>query len=326
MNNLSQDQRTKINNIKHTFNKPLDNSNNYVTFTARITKVVYVKALNSYRYGWEAITKSGNGIIQIDIQNGTSGEFYNRLATCIEELTNTPTPPKNSAVASLGEIVVMTRNYYGYFFSSNGGKKLPVLNLVDPLLDEKYWAVTSSDSVVRFLYLDALETPIDGRKKTINLAAQVKPADATLTTVTWVSTDQSVASVVGGQVLALTPGSTTIMCVADDNNLYDSIKIVVRQLKTGLTEFTEPADMNYPIFTPSTNLIPVTSIKMIDTLQLSAIPVKFRVLQRAFYNYEEDRNYEFYREITVGSNGAIVQISELIRIDGFETTLHDHAI
>lgn len=55
-----------------------------------------------------------------------------------------------------------------------------------------------------------------------------------------------------------------------------------------------------------------------------AVPknAKLRILIRQFYDYQNDRNFEYYRELTFSPNGKLIKVDTVVKVDGFETTLH----
>ena len=49
---------------------------------------------------------------------------------------------------------------------------------------------------------------------------------------------------------------------------------------------------------------------------------KIRVLVRMEYDYQTDRNYEYYRELLFSPMGKLIKVDTIVKVDGFETTLH----
>ena len=70
---------------------------------------------------------------------------------------------------------------------------------------------------------------------TATLTATVSPNNATNKTVTWSSTDESVATVSGGIVTPVGPGTTAIIVTTEDGGFIASRTVNVAQLATGVT-------------------------------------------------------------------------------------------
>lgn len=49
---------------------------------------------------------------------------------------------------------------------------------------------------------------------------------------------------------------------------------------------------------------------------------KVRILIRQYYDYQTDHNYEYYRELIFSPQGNLIEIHNVVKVDGFETTLH----
>ena len=78
--------------------------------------------------------------------------------------------------------------------------------------------------------------------ETVTLQAEVLPEDATDKTLTWTSSDDTVAIVVDGVVSALTPGTTTIT-VTTSNGLTDTCTVTVKQPVVSVSLAQETAEV-----------------------------------------------------------------------------------
>lgn len=141
-------------------------------------------------------------------------------------------------------------DYYVYDFSVQTGtySSLELRSVADSVYQVTYSAPEPQPIAVTGVQLDQTTMTLTAGGAAGTLAATVTPSDATNQNVSWSSSDESVATVVNGQVTPLTAGTTTITVTTEDGGFSATSEVTVNPTPpspiTPLAPFVTADDVN----------------------------------------------------------------------------------
>lgn len=253
------------------------------------------------------------------VTDNTVGTAENNVY-CINEITITGTLTADAQIgvnysseriftsgwtAAMGE---SETDYEKYFTSDNSGFEI-VKN------DSGELELKKSTIPVIGVELDKSSITLDVNG-TAELAATVFPDDATDKTVSWTSSDPTVAKVENGVVTALKPGTVTITVTTNDDSFTDTCTVTVNKIAiTGMLEITtenEPVvgerfTIGSVTYTPGNYTISATSFSP----SASDSPIQAGKVYTLSVTFKPYSGYFFGENIQATFNGEAVEITRL---------------
>ncbi|MBR2847866.1 MAG: InlB B-repeat-containing protein [Clostridia bacterium] len=210
--------------------------------------------------------------------------------------------------AAMGE---SETDYEKYFTSDNSG--FEIVKNDSGELELKKPTIPVTDVV---LDKSSITLDVNG---TAELAATVLPDDATDKTVSWTSSDPTVAKVENGKVTAKKPGTATITVTTNDGSFTDTCTVTVNKIAiTGtivVTTVTEPkvGETYSPNVNVSTDLTTgYYSMSASDfSPSASSDPVKAGTAYTLSVTFQPSSGYFFGENIQATFNGEAVEITRL---------------